>query len=164
MSKKRKHKKSLKKNASALIAFFLLLLSAFTFPLFENTILGENFGGGTVMVNLIKNFFLSPKDFSSTFVILELALVIIFCLIALLYLLNGIGSVYNRYSRYASFLTFFYLVVGLIMYNILNSANTLSMLGFEISSISLGPGIYFIPIIGICYLIFARKINKNLNF
>lgn len=153
--------KKLKRNPSALIAFLLLILSAFLFPLFGTSLFGESFSNkSTVIVNLIKDTFTSQINLSSNFGILQLLLVIVFVFIALFYFLNGVGAIYNRYSRYASILTFVYLVIGLITYNALNNEYATSIFGFEISSVSIGAGIYFVPIIGICYLIFARSLNR----
>lgn len=160
MRKRRGNRKKLRKNSSALIAFLLIIFSAFAFPLFGNKIFGEEIGGGTVMINLIKGIFTSSNNLSSSLGFLQLSLVIIFCLIALFYFLNGIGGIYNRYSRYASFLTFVYFIFGLFIYNMLNTKYASSFFGFEFSSISLGLGIYFIPIVGICYLIFSRSVNR----
>lgn len=153
--------KKLKRNPSALIAFLLLILSAFLFPLFGTSLFGESFSNkSTVIVNLIKDTFTSQINLSSNFGILQLLLVIVFVFIILFYFLNGIGVIYNRYSRYASILTFVYLVIGLITYNALNNEYATSLFGFEISSVSMGAGIYFVPIVGICYLIFARSLNR----
>lgn len=155
-------RKKLKKNFSALIAFFLLILSAFLFPLFGTSIFGESFSNkSTVIFNLIKETLTSQINLDSSFGLLQLLLVVFFLVIAILYLLNGFGLIYNRYSRYASFLTFGYFIVGLFAYNALNSKYAMSIFGFEISSISLGSGIYFVPIMGICYLIFARYANRS---
>ncbi len=158
--RKKKSRRRLKKNSAALIAFFLLLLSAFVFPLFGNKIFGEEVGAGTVMINLIKGVFISSENLNSMLGFLQLILVMLFFAITLLYFLNGIGSIYNRYSRYASFLTFVYFVVGLLVYNMLNTKYASSLFGFKLSSISLGLGIYFVPIVGICYLLFVRPINR----
>lgn len=159
----RKRGKKLQKNSSALIAFFLLLLSAFVFPLFGKKMFGEEIGGGTVMINLIKSVFTSSGNLNSMLGFLQLILVILFCIIILLYFLNGVGSIYNHYSRYASFLTFVYFIVGLLVYNMLNEKYAESLFGFSLSSISLGSGIYFVPIIGICYLLFVKKINRTIR-
>src|SRR4030042_1697353 len=103
----RRNRKKLRRNASALIAFFLLLLSAFLFPLFGTSLFGESFSNkSTVIVNLIKDTFTSQINLGSSFGLLQLLLVVVFLFIAIFYLLNGLGFIYNRYSRYASFLTF----------------------------------------------------------
>ncbi|HLA23549.1 MAG TPA: hypothetical protein VJZ93_03390 [Candidatus Nanoarchaeia archaeon] len=112
------------------------------------------------MVNLIKGIFTSQADLSSTSGYLQLTLTGIFLIILLFYFLNGIGAIYNRYSRYASFLSFAYLFVGLLIYNTLNSQYATSIFGFEISSVTLGSGIYFVPLVGFFYLILHRKINR----
>ncbi len=158
------HRGKLSKNPVALIAFFLLVLSAFVFPLFGNKLFGEEIGGGTVMVNLIKGVFNSSGNLNSSLEFLQLLIVIIFCLISLLYLLNGIGSIYNRYSKYASFLTLVYFIIGLLMYNMLNTKYATSLFGFSLSSVSLGLGVYFVPIVGVCYLFFVRQINRIIRF
>lgn len=160
----KKHRGKLRKNFAALIAFFLLILSAFVFPLFGTSIFGESLSNkSTVIVNLIKDIFTSTIQLNSTFGFLQLILVIIFLLIGILYLLNGMGLIYNRYSRYASFLTFAYFIIGLLIYNTLNNQYSTSLFGFEISSITMGLGIYFIPIIGVAYLFLNRYVNNNIS-
>ena len=154
-------RRKIRKNISALVAFSLLILSAFLFPLFGSSLFGESFSNkSTVMVNLIKGIFTSQADLSSTSGYLQLTLTGIFLIILLFYFLNGIGAIYNRYSRYASFLSFAYLFVGLLIYNTLNSQYATSIFGFEISSVTLGSGIYFVPLVGFFYLILHRKINR----
>lgn len=160
---KRKRKK-LNKNPAALIAFFLLILSAFLFPLFGKKFFGEEVGGGIVLIDLIKSIFTSTGSLNSLIGFIQLLIVISFLIISILYLLGGLGKIYNRYSRYASFLTFAYFILGLFMYNMLNAKYAESLFGFSLSSVSLGPGIYFIPIVGICYLFFVKPINRTLRW
>jgi len=74
------------------------------------------------------------------------------------------GNIYNKYSRYASFLTFIYFIVGLLIYNLLNEQYALSLFGFNLSSISLGSGIYFVPIVGVFYLFFIKSVNRIIKF
>jgi len=160
MGKKRK----LRKNASAIIASLLLTISTFIFPLFGTNLFGEIFSNkNSVMINFISRIFISQNNINSTFGVLQFLEVIIFLIIFLFYLLNGFGLIYNRYSRYASYVTILYLIVGLIMYNLLNLKYSMSLFGINISSISLGPGIYFVPILGISYLIFYRRINHSIR-
>ena len=159
-----KKRKKLRKNLAALIALSLLFLSAFVFPLFGTSIFGESFSNkSTVIINLIKDVFNSKVYLNSGIGFLQLLLVVTFLFGGMLYLLNGLGVIYNRYSRYASFLTLAYFFIGLILYNSLNNEYATSFFGFELSSVSLGLGIYFVPLVGIAYLFLAKHINRAIK-
>lgn len=148
------------RNVTALIAFALLVVSAFLFPLFGKEVLGQNFTNkNTVLVNLIGSAF-NSQNLNTTFGIMQLIMIILFLLIALFYLLNGLGVINYKYSNTASILTFVYLIVGLFAYNTLRNETTASIFGIEITSVTFGLGIYFVAIVGLFYLIFARPINK----
>jgi hypothetical protein len=95
--------------------------------------------------------------------ILASVLSILFIIIFLLYTLNGLGMIRNRYSRYASYLTFVYLVIGLYTINQLNKQLSVPLFGNMMGSISIGAGIYAVPIVGILYLIFRRRINRAVH-
>ena len=156
--------KQLKKNPAALIAFLLLLTSGFLFPLFGTDFFGESFTNkNSVVVNLIRETFTSQISLNSSFGVFQVLLVLSFIIVTLLYLLNGFGLIYNRYSRYASFLTILYFILGLLTYNSLNEKYATSLFGLQISSITMGAGIYFVPFIGILYFFFARSINKGIK-
>lgn len=159
----RNKRKRLKKNPTALISAFLVLVSAFLFQLFNTNILGETVvGKHYTMITYLVGLFSSKVVIDGLTKIMDFILAIVFIIIFLLYLFNGLGIIYNRYSRYASYLTFIYAIIGLSLYNILTSSNV-SLFGIEVAGVSLGPGIYFIPIIGILYLFFARSINSKIK-
>lgn len=160
----KKRRKKLRKNSTALISAFLILVSGFLFQLFHTSVLGESLPSKNLsMFDYILTFFNGSLDFSNFQVLFGSILVILFLVIFLFYLLNGLGIIYNRYSRYASYLSFVYFIVGLIIYKLLNK-DSISMFGVEIAGVNLGFGVYFIPIIGVCYLLFNRTINSKIKF
>jgi hypothetical protein len=158
-----KHKK-IRKNISALIVAFLLIGSMFLFPLFNSSFMGETLSNSkgnmaNLIIEIVKNI---NSFFSNSYGFMSVLLALLFVICLLFYLLNGLGLIYNRYSRYASYLTFVYAIVGLIVYNILVNQNTISLFGFELASISYGAGIYFVPILGLLYILFGRRINQRI--
>jgi hypothetical protein len=158
---KRRRIEKIRKNPSALIASVLILISGFLFPLFNTSLFGETIANKkNTIVNLILN--IPNSTINSLESILFLILLILFLAIFFLYLLNGMGIMFNRYSRYASYISFAYLIVGLSLYSILNS-NNVSLLGVELAGVSIGAGIYLIPIIGGLYILFNRSINSNIR-
>jgi len=155
--------KKLRKNPAALISAFLVLISAFLFQLFNINIFGEiTKGKHYTMMTYITGLFSSKVVFNDSTKVMDFILAIVFVIIFLLYLFNGLGVIYNRYSRYASYLTVVYAVIGLFLYNMLTSGNV-SFFGLEFAGVSLGLGIYFIPLVGILYLFLARTINSKIQ-
>lgn len=161
---KRKFSKKLRKNPAALISALLVLVSGFIFQVFHQDFLGESIPDKRLtIVNYAIDFFSNSFGLNSSLQIMSLVLVLLYFAIFFLYLFNGLGLIYNRYSRYASFTSFVYLVFGLILYSLLNQQYATSFFGFEMTSISIGAGIYFIPIIGVLYLVFKRQINSAIR-
>lgn len=162
---KKKNHKGLRKNPSAVIAFVLLTLSMFLFPLFNSSFFGETLSNKReTMFNLISSILSNFNQyFYNSEGMLSISLAFLFSLSVLLYFLNGFGLVFNRYSRYASYLTFAYLIAGLVIYNNLLNQTTFSLFGFEMTSISFGSGIYFVPIVGLLYFLFHRQVNWKVH-
>lgn len=156
-------KKKLHKNPAGLLASLILVLSAFLFQLTSLNFLGTNLGDkSVVMFNVIQSMI--TKGIGSTEEsILASILAILFIIIFLLYTLNGLGIIRNRYSRYASYLTFVYLIIGLYVINRLNKELSVPIFGNMMGSISIGAGIYIVPLIGILYLIFKERINRAIH-
>jgi hypothetical protein len=156
------HQRKLNKNPAALVAALLVLLSGFLFQLFYTVFLDTAVKNTklTMMGQIMEIYrFNLPSSPLSISIVL---LIIVFITIFLFYALNGFGIIYNRYSRYASYFSFVYLILGLFIYTLLNQ-NNYSLFGLELTSMSIGPGIYFIPIIGALYLFFKRSINSVLH-
>lgn len=159
----KRHKKNLRKNPAALLASLILVISAFLFQLTSLNFLGTNLGDkGVVMFNVIQSMIKNGLG-STEQSILASALAILFIIVFLLYTLNGLGLIRNRYSRYASYLTFAYLIIGLYVINRLNRELSVPIFGNMMGSISLGVGIYIVPIVGILYFIFRRYINQAVH-
>lgn len=159
--KKRGNKRRLNKNPSALFSFALVILSGIIFPIFSTKLFGETFSNTkTAIFNIILDLFSGKMGISKGYELAILGMVFVYVLIALFYLLNGLGVIYNRYSRHASILSIFYLFLGLISVLLINRTGGFSLFGFEIASITLGLGTYFITIVGVAYLFFHRWINS----
>jgi len=155
MNKKRK----INKNHAGLLCFVLLVTIAFVFPLFDLSLIGQNISQDkTTIVNLLLDFFNSEtlkENYGKTTMIM----VGLFCLAAILFLINGLGFVYNRYSRYASYLTFAYFFLGLFTMSLMNRSGDYTLL-FGLGKIELSFGVYLVPIVGLIYLIERHSINK----
>jgi len=158
--KKRKNKES-QKNSAAIIAFILILVSGFIFPLVEYNFFGTAVSNSkTIMLNLFLDFTKGTMPLGQDYNIAILFMMIIYVAVLLLYLLNGIGKIPNKYSKYASVLSFIYLGLGLLVIQLINNSYSIAILGFQVSSVVTGSGIYIIPIVGLLYLIFNKKINS----
>jgi hypothetical protein len=156
--------KKIHKNISGLIAFFVLLLSAFLLPLFNQAIFDKSLPNkSTTMANMAPEVLSNLKNYvSNSLGLYQLALVLTFILILLFYLVNGLGFVYNRFSRYASYLSFVYLILGLLLYNAINKKYGLELLGVSLTSISIGFGLWAVPLVAALYLIFSKELNKRI--
>lgn len=162
---KRSKSRRSKKNATALIAAALLLTSALIFPLSSEKIIGVNIEEpSNVLINYIERLFTQSVTFDSLSSKISLIMSIAFILSFLLYLLNGLGLIYNKYSRYASLLTIVYFFLGLYLIVLINREFSLPFFGNILTSIGIGPGIYFAPIVGLGYLFLVRKINSVIRF
>ena len=160
---KRRQKRKLNKNPTALISAMLLIFSGFLFQLFNTNFTGtiytaKHYTMSTYLISILGH----GPDFASICGRLDLLLCVTFILSISLFLLNGFGIIYNRYSQYASYFTFIYLIIGLVLYEILSKEN-MSVLGIQVMSTVLGPGVYFVPIVGIFYLIFKKKVNSRIR-
>ena len=153
----------LRTNKYAFFMAVLLGVSAFLLPLISSSadILGASFSAkGPVMFNLIIEFlsgiFTDSIDTKQKFIIPFYIMVVLFLVSFILYILNGFGLIYNRYSRYASYLTIAYLFVGLYAINIINSQYGITTI-FGSSEVSIGSGIYLVPMIGVIYLFYLQQ-------
>ena len=157
--------KKLRKNPAAVFAALLILLSGFVFQLFYVDFFGESIPDKRLtLVNYAVDYLTNLAGLDNVIDIVGLSLIVVYLIIFVFYLLNGFGLIYNRYSRYASILTFVYLILGLISYSFLNQKYATSLFGFQMTSISIGFGVYFIPLVGLLYLIFKRQINSVVRF
>jgi len=159
---KKHHHNKIRRNPTALIAALIVAFSAFL-PLLSSKLFGESFDNPQLsMVNVFGEILSKPVS-EPTLQIPSLILVISFAIILVLYSLNGLGLVFNRYSMYASFLTVPYLFAGLYIANVTNSGLSNPFLGNTLASVSIGPGIYLVPLVGLFYIIFRREINWRVH-
>ena len=156
--------KKLRRNAAALIAFVIIVFSAFVFPLFNFNLLGQGFSDKTgVMANLITELLSGGTKITESHGVAILAMIVVYLIIALFYLLNGLGMIYNRYSRYASMLSIVYLFLGLFVVLTINNKSSVPFFGTTLASVSLGIGTYLVTLVGVGYLIFKRVINRAIR-
>src|SRR3989339_123205 len=68
----------------------------------------------------------------------------------------------SKNLTYVDFNNIFYLIFGMLYVALFNRNNTPKLFGFELSHLYIGVGIWVVPIVGIIYLIFYKKINELL--
>lgn len=162
----KKKRVGLKKvNVAAIVAFLMVLISGFVFPIFRFNFFGrvQVISERTTIFNLIGEIIFGNHSFDLYYSIVIFLLVFVYIAILLMYFFNGIKWVPNIYSTHASYLSFVFMFIGLIGVFLLNSFNAIIILGFNISSVGPGPLIFAIPIIGGLYLVLRDLINKSVN-
>ncbi|NMB66884.1 hypothetical protein GYA25_02395 [Candidatus Woesearchaeota archaeon] len=157
--------KKVYKNPAGFVAFFILLISAFLLPLFQENILDETLPNkGTTLISVAPEIIQNVGVYlKSAFGIYKIGILLTFIFTIGFYFLNGIGLVYNRFSRYASYLSFLYLILGLLIYNDLNKDYGINLLGMSVTSLSIGLGLWIVPLVGVLYLLFYKEVNKRIH-
>src|SRR3989339_789477 len=126
-------------NYAGLFAFSMLLIIGFISPIYYYTFLSKDALTSTatwfdVVLDIFSSKNLTYVDFNNIFYLM------FFCF----------------------FMTFVYFIFGMLYVALFNRNNTPKLFGFELSHLYIGVGIWVVPIVGIIYLIFYKKINELL--
>lgn len=138
-----------------------MAISSLSLPLFTASILGQSiYDKKTVLFTVVIDLMKSTETQS---VIYAWVLILMFLIAFTFYFLNGLGVIYNKYSCYAAFMNIIFIFPGLYLVTILNKNMILPFVGTSMASINIGPGFYFITIIGFLYLFLKKYVNRAIR-
>ena len=150
-------------NYAGLFAFSMLLIIGFISPIYYYTFLSKDALTSTatwfdIVLDIFSSKNLTYVDFNNIFYLMFFC----FFITLILYFLSGFFIIEERWAKYASIMTFVYFILGMLYVALFNRNNTPKLFGFELSHLYIGVGIWVVPIVGIIYLIFYKKINELL--